>query len=268
MRLVSRVPAIPSEVVEFAAYVRALDALDARAVPFAVGGAYALKHYTGIVRSTKDVDLFVQRHDLERVLDALREEGFRCEVPFPHWLAKAWSGEQFIDVIFNSGNGLTPVDARWFTHAERDVLLGAPVAICPLEETLWSKAFVMERERFDGADIAHLILACGRRMDWAHLLARFGEFHRVLYAHLVLFGFAFPSERDAVPDWVLRELEARLADEPRDFVGAPLCRGTLLSREQYLVDLERGFRDARLEPHGAMTDDQVAIWTEAIATRR
>lgn len=268
MRLMSRVPAVPSEHIEFAAYVRALDALDARGVPFLVGGAYALKHYTGIVRSTKDVDLFVERRDLDRALDTLSEAGFRCEVPFPHWLAKAWAGEQFIDVIFNSGNGVTPVDALWFSHAERDVLLGAPVAIVPLEETLWSKAFVMERERFDGADIAHLILACGRRIDWTHLIARFGEFHRVLHAHLILYGFAFPTERGAVPAWVLRELEARIADEPVESDGAPLCRGTLLSRQQYLVDLERGFRDARLVPHGAMSDDEVAVWTEAIISRR
>ena len=34
------------------------------------------------------------------------------------------------------------------------------------EETLWSKAFVMERERYDGADVAHLILAHGERLDW------------------------------------------------------------------------------------------------------
>ena len=25
---------------------------------------------------------------------------------------------------------------------------------------IWSKAFIMERERFDGADVAHLLLHC------------------------------------------------------------------------------------------------------------
>ena len=30
-------------------------------VPFLVGGAYAFAHYTGIVRHTKDLDLFVRR---------------------------------------------------------------------------------------------------------------------------------------------------------------------------------------------------------------
>jgi hypothetical protein len=33
----------------------------------------------------------------------------------------------------------------------------------------------MERERFDGADVAHIILAYGDRLDWRRLLERFGS---------------------------------------------------------------------------------------------
>ncbi len=58
---------------------------------------------------------------------------------------------------------------------------------------IWSKAFIMERERYDGADIAHLILACGRDLDWRRLLGRFGRRWRVLLSHLVLFGFVYPG---------------------------------------------------------------------------
>jgi hypothetical protein len=48
-----------------------------------------------------------------------------------------------------------------------------------------------------------------------------------------------------------------------------VCRGTLLSREQYLFDIEQlGYTDARLRPHGAMTPEQAEIWTRAIETRR
>ena len=45
----------------------------------------------------------------------------------------------------------------------------------------------------------------------------------------------------------------------------PLCRGTLISREQYLVDiLEWGYVDARMAPRGPMTATEIADWTEAI----
>jgi hypothetical protein len=45
----------------------------------------------------------------------------------------------------------------------------------------------------------------------------------------------------------------------------PVCQGTLLSRAQYLSDIEgSGFEDGRIEPRGPMTTEDVALWTEAI----
>ena len=54
------------------------------------------------------------------------------------------------------------------------MIFDTPVKIVPLEELVWQKAYIMERERFDGADIAHLLLKCGERIDWEHILRRFG----------------------------------------------------------------------------------------------
>ena len=104
-------------------------------------------------------------------------------------------------------------------------------------------------------------------LDWRRLLDRFGSEWRVLLVHLILFGYVYPGERDRVPAWVVRELTGRLdAELERPDADRDLFRGTLLSREQYLPDVERwGYRDARLRDEGgAMTDRQVAKWTEAI----
>jgi hypothetical protein len=90
------------------------------------------------------------------------------------WLAKIHHQEWFIDLIFNSGNGLCPVDNEWFSRALESIIFDTPVKIVPPEELIWQKAYIMERERFDGADVAHLLLKCGARMDWDHLLDRFG----------------------------------------------------------------------------------------------
>ena len=44
-----------------------------------------------------------------------------------------------------------------------------------------------------------------------------------------------------------------------------VCRGTILSREQYLADIECwGYRDARRLPEGTMTTAEIARWTAAI----
>ena len=242
--------------------------LRAGGIEFLVGGAYAFTSYTGIDRSTKDFDLFVRKSDGTRALETLAAAGIRTQLTFPHWLGKAFHRRNFVDVIFNSGNGVTPVDEGWFEHAPAREVLGVPARLAPAEEMLWSKAFVMERERYDGADVIHILRARAERLDWDRLLARFGERWRVLLNNLILFGFVYPGERMRIPARVMVSLLERLRKElSTDADTGRLCQGTLVSREQYLPDvLEWGYTDARAEPTGTMTPSQIMEWTAAIGT--
>jgi hypothetical protein len=251
-------------------YAKSLCVLNESRIPFLVGGAYALTKHAGIERHTKDLDIFVRPGDRDRILDALCAAGFRIEVSYPHWLAKAYADAGFIDVIYSSGNGIVEVDDEWFSHAADGEIMGVPVKLCPVEEMIWSKGYVQERERFDGADIAHLIRGRGESMDWARLLRRFGTHWRVIFGHLISFGFIYPAERDKIPRWVLTELCNLLAYEiERPMPTGQVCFGTLLSREQYLPDIGRwGYRDARLNPLGPMSAEAIAHWTAAIAAAR
>ena len=250
---------------------RALRTLVQAQVPFLVGGAFAHACFTGIRRPTKDLDLFIYRGDYERVAALMQAQGWRAELTYPHWLAKVYAGADFIDLIFNSGNGLTPVDERWFKGNRQAEVLGVPVLIANMEDGLLSKAFIMERERYDGADVAHTIQANAQHLDWPALVDRFGAHWRVLLAHLTLFGFIYPGERHHVPNWVMETLMARLAAETRQppSEDGHVCAGTLLSREQYLHDVERlGYVDGRLTPASTMPPEDVAVWTEAIPARQ
>ncbi|MDB5858482.1 MAG: hypothetical protein JWQ76_2171, partial [Ramlibacter sp.] len=136
---------------------------------------------------------------------------------------------------------------------------------------LLSKAFIMERERYDGADIAHLLQANAEQIDWDGLVERFGPHWRVLLAHLTLFGYVYPGERHRVPHWVMERLVSRLAAETRQPPPADphLCAGTLLSREQYLHDVEQlGYVDGRLTHASTMTPADVDHWTGSIPARQ
>jgi hypothetical protein len=253
-----------------AVYRRVMDTLRAADIRFLVGGAYAFTPYTGIERSTKDFDLFVRQVDIHRALDVLEAAGFHTEMSFPHWLAKAYHGEDFVDLIFNSGNGVTPVDDDWFGHAPSAEVLGLPVHLMPPEEMLASKSFVMERERYDGADVIHLLRAKAEKLDWQRVLKTYGPHWRVLLLNLVLFGFVYPGERTRIPRWVMDELLGRLRTELHaDADVERLCQGTVVSRQQYLPDvLEWGYSDGRLEPRGGMTAEQIEEWTAAIDNRK
>lgn len=247
-------------------YRRTLHVLSDARVPFLVGGSHALLNYTGIVRETKDFDLFLRRDDLDAGLEALREAGYHTEVTFPHWLAKAKQGNDVVDLVFSSGNGVCRVDDAWFRFATEADVLGMPVKIAPVEELLWQKAFVMERERYDGADIAHILRSCAESLDWPRLLQRFDPHWQLLLSYLVLFGFIYPSERHRVPTGVFTELTNRLhADIASPPTDDRVCRGTLMSRAQYLLDIGRyGYEDARLAPRGNMSAEDAVYWTWAI----
>lgn len=158
--------------------------------------------------------------------------GDLTELTDPRWLAKAYSGEDFIDVIFSSGNAIAEVDDTWFEHAIEAKVLGLSVQLCP------------------PADIAHLLRAYGDRLDWERLRERFASHWRVLLSHLILFGFIYPFERGRIPPSVMDGLLDRLQSESHHPSPAGrLCQGTLLSRVQYAIDIDRwGYQDARLPP--------------------
>lgn len=237
-------------------YVRALRWLDQSGIPYVVGGGHAMAYYTGIERNTKDLDIFLKPADHQSALQALAKAGYRTEYFYPFWIAKALEGDAFIDIIYSSANGICEVDDEWLNHAIPFDVHGHPTRLTPVEEQLWSKAFVQDRDRFDGADIAHLILARGRAFDWNRLLRRFAGHEPVLLAHLVMFDYIYPSERDAVPDWVMEHLRRA---SPRRTTAQKICRGSNICQRGFLVDIQDwGYADARLPPHGPLTPEQRA----------
>jgi hypothetical protein len=232
-------------------------------IPYLVGGTYALEHHADVRRDTKDLDLFVRRADWTRVSDTLAAQDVRCDLVFSHWLGKARENGHFVDLIFAGGNGLVEVDDEWLAHGVPSVVLDVPVHLVAAEEMIWSKAFVMERERYDGADVLHILHKSASSIDWVRLMRRFNPHPAILLSFLLQFEFVYPDRRESIPGWVMDELWRRT--RVREALPRGLCRGTLISREQYLIDVQNwGYHDAREMPIGRMTAQQIEEWTDAI----
>ena len=61
---------------------------------------------------------------------------------------------------------------------------------------------------------------------------------------------------------LLEELDR---DLDRSVPAEDICGGTLLSREQYLTDIQNlGRKDARLSPYGTLSANDADRWTAAI----
>lgn len=226
-------------------YMDALDRMLQSGVPFMVGGAFAMRHYAGVYRDTKDLDIFCKSGDHPRLLQVLSDGGYRTEITDATWIAKAFCDDHLVDLIFASANGACPVDESWFENSERLNVLDRDVEVVPPEEVLWTKMLVEDRHRFDGADVNHLLRGRGPSLDWKRMLMRMEPYWEILLSHLLQFRFVYPAERDAVPESLMEELISRLSNQltapvPREKV----CRGPLLSRTQYLVDIEQwGYRE-------------------------
>jgi len=228
-------------------YRRALQALNDASVPFVIAGAYAIYEHTGIYRQTKDLDLFVEPSVVIPAARALHDAGFVMRLEDLHWLAKAFVGETFVDLIYGMGNAVAFIDEAWITHSRPGVLAAQPVRIAPSEELIWHRLFINERHRQDMSDIVHLLLCEGDSLDWERLLARIGEHWPLLLAQLQTFSYVYPGYRTNVPAWVMKQLiERAAADNSRDEEDADLTRGTLISRFSFAIDVrEWGFADPR-----------------------
>jgi hypothetical protein len=254
---------LPSNSAEF--YKGVLSAFQDEQFPFLVGGTHAFSQYTGIMRPTKDCDLFLCREDYDLAAQLLTKRGYAVHIKFPHWLGKVTKDEHFIDLIYSSGNGVGKVDADWFRNARRGTILGKDVLMVPAEEMIWHKAFIMEKERYDGGDVAHLIHAQAEQLDWDRLMQRFGPHLPVLGTHLALFSFIYPGAVCRVPSGVRETIIDALSRSLREPASSTMCNGTLVSRQQYLTDIDRGLQDARLLPHGNMSLEDITLWTAGIA---
>jgi hypothetical protein len=235
---------------ERSVYKRALEAVNAAGVPYVVAGAYAIYEHTGIYRKTKDLDLFFEPTAVVPAARALREAGFTTRLEDAHWLAKATSGEHFVDLIYGMGNGVALIDDGWVQHSRPGILAACPVRIAPAEELIWHRLFINERHRHDMSDIVHLILCEGDRLDWDRLLRRVGEHWPLLLSQVLMFNYVYPGNRSNIPAWVPQALLSRARemlgnDEPG---AVDVTRGPMISRFSFTIDVrEWDFSDPRSE---------------------
>ncbi len=229
-----------------AIYGEALDALNETDIRYMLGGAVALNAYTGIWRDTKDLDLFVSGESVPQVLETLEAAGFDTEITDACWLAKAWKGELFVDIIHGSHNGTGAVDESWFENAKEVRVLERDLYVIPAEEMLLSKIFVVAKDRCDVDDVLHLIFATRGDLDWDRMLTKIGEHWELLLAYLHFYRYVYPSHSHYLPREVLESLLDRYNEETRPASNGLRFRGTMLDKDSFRVDVEEwGLPDER-----------------------
>ena len=234
----------PPDAVDF--YVECLRLLGESGLPFLLSGTYALACYTGIVRPTKDLDIFCKPSDAPKILGFFKARSYRIDIEDERWIGKVWKDDRhFFDVIYNISTASIPVTEDWFAEAYEVEVYGTNVRITPPTEFVLSKIFLQDRYRYDGADVAHVILKKHAEIDWRRLLNALELYWEVLLGHVLNFRFIYPTMRECIPRWLLDELLDRLhAQAEMPTARMQICRGRLFSPRDYITDItEWGFAD-------------------------
>jgi len=236
-----------------------LQVMNSAGVPYAVSGAFALQQHTGIWRDTKDLDLFLPAEHVPQALAALVADGFECEICDPVWLAKAHRADFYVDLICGMSNAVITVDQSWIDRATPFDMVGVHTRVLWPEELIASKLFVTRRERFDGADIAHVVFGTRGRLDWERLLQLAGENWEVLLWALILFRYVYPAHTFYVPRAVWDELLGRFQYELANPNPQASFRGTLIDENMFAIDVnEWGFENL-IEPLREQRQPKLAL---------
>jgi hypothetical protein len=247
-------------------FCEVLEHMNRAKIPYVVSGAFALQKHTGIWRNTKDLDFFLPPEAVSEALQHLQEQGFETEVRDPVWLAKAHRDGYFVDLITGMSNAIITVDQSWIDRGSDAMVLGVPTRVLAAEELIASKLFVNFRERFDGADVVHIIHGTKGKLDWSRIGQLVGEHWELLLWELILFHYVYPAHKDYVPKQVWADLLNRLHHDLESPPNTRPFRGSLIDEKMFAIDVkEWGMEDLlqqqreQREPKISAAEDEAAV---------
>jgi hypothetical protein len=148
---------------------KAASALREAGVPFMLGGGLASAARGG-PETEHDVDLFLKPEDAEHALAALEEAGFRPEKPPEGWLYKAWDGDIFVDLIFETSAG--PVEDEHFERSDEFEVYAVPMRVQSPEDLLVAKLLALDEMSLNMKAPLQIARALREQIDWADVYAR------------------------------------------------------------------------------------------------
>lgn len=207
-------------------------------VSFALGGGLALGAYTGRLRRSKDLDIYIVPNDREFLIRTMSDCGlidYYETTPYDRaWIYRGHRNGVIVDAIWSMANKRAAVDKRWITTGPQVEMFGETFRVVPPEELLWSKLYVLQRDRCDWPDILNLIYATGPTLDWEHLLSRVGEDTPLLKGVLSVFSWVSPERARLLPKSIWKTFGLQVPVEVRSSAGS-LSREDLLDSRPWLL---------------------------------
>jgi len=226
-------------------YIRALTALNDAGINFMLGGAFAVCHYSNWWRNTHDLDIYITPDQLEKAKLCIDVAGFKNMGEQMEgdneWIYHARRDGTVIDLIYRFANLANYIQPDWFDRAPWAKFLGVDVQILPLEELIWMKIFVINRDRCDWPDIMRIIRSQCSNLNWHRLIEVLGDEHCLLLEGLIaVYDWQNPGCMECIPG----EIRMYLAKNHKEYLKHP-------------VNVER---EHLLDPWLNQRNDEYALW--------
>jgi hypothetical protein len=214
---------------------------------FALGGGLAFSYYTRMWRNTKDMDLFVLPGSRNIAIDVLTRLGFSDyydQVAYDRsWIYRGFRDGVIIDIIWQMANHRAEVDEGWLKGPTAHIK-GMPLQVIPVEELIFAKLYVLQRERCDWPDLLNLLFVQGAKLNWSHLRGALGDDLPLLIGLLQVFAWLCPHNAGTLSE-PMRELMLHAITNANE---SPRCdhdarRPALLDSRPWFVPLVKN-RDA------------------------
>ena len=200
---------IPAD--QWAIYDCVLKRLARSRTPSALGGAIAYAGYTGRMRNTKDLDIYVTPEHRDAAVECLSACGlidYFDELPYDRkWIYRGKKNDAIMDIIFAMANGRSEVTPDWLQRGPMIESRGHRLRIIPPEELIWSKLYVVQRERCDWPDILNVVHSAGPSLDWDRLLKLLEDDRPLLRSLLSMYSWITPEGAARLPHWLWERLE-------------------------------------------------------------
>lgn len=195
---------------QWTTYHEAILAVRNAGVRSLLGGGFALATYTGRWRCTKDIDFYIFRRDRNKAIAALTKAGFTDyykQAPYDRkWIYRSIRNGVIVDIIWAMANQRAQVDEEWFQGAPSVRVRHEVLRMVPMEEFIWCKLYIVQRDHCDWIDVFNVLYAAAPRIDWAHVLKRLGEDTPLLAALLTVYGWLCPERAKQIPPGLRRRL--------------------------------------------------------------
>src|SRR5207248_4516923 len=123
------------------------------------------------------------------------------------WIYRSIRSKVIVDIIWAMANQRAQVDEGWFVHAGSVIIRGERLPVLPMEEFMWCKLYIMQRDHCDWTDLFNLLYAQGPRINWKRVIYRLQQDTPLLKAILTIYGWLCPKRLQKLPSSLWRMLD-------------------------------------------------------------